>query len=123
MIDYNKLGTCISNVYNPTQNSSRKVVTRLEGNLLTLNFMSIVEVPRENDIFLEKRKLDSEANQLIEVQIKKIKSQYEELSENKFNYKEITEVLDPSTYEILTANYLSPKRTIKFSYKKCFEIS
>ncbi len=123
MIDYNKLGTCISNVYNPSQNASRKVVTRLEGNLLTLNFMSIIELPRENDIFLEKRKLDVEANQLIDFQIKKIKSQYEELSENKFNYKELKEVLDPSSYEILTVNYLSPKRTIKFSYKKCFEIS
>ena len=123
MIDYNKLGTCISNVYNPTQNASRKVVTRLEGNLLTLNYMSIIELPRENDIFLEKIKLDSEANQLIKEQINKIKNQYKELSGSALKSKELTEVLDPSSYEILTVNYHSPKRTVKFSYKKCFEIS
>ena len=123
MIDYNKLGTCISNVYNPTKNASRKVVTKLEGNLLTLNYVTIVEVPRENDIFLETRKLDSEAIQLIKKQIDRIKEQYKELSGNSLKAKELKKSINPSSYDLITVNNYSPKRTISFTYKKYFEIS
>ena len=126
MIDYNKLGKHIDNVYTGAlANSSRKVVTKLSGNILTLEFRSIVNVDRgSGDLKDEQKKLEAEAIKLIGDKQKEIVSNYNSEADYKIKLKETNKSkVDNCSFELLTFSPISPVRTYKFSCCKCFELS
>mgnify|MGYP001352411083 CR=1 FL=1 len=90
MIDYNKLGKHIDNIYTgASDNASRKVVTKLSGNILTLEFRSIVNIDRQRgDVRDEQKKLESEAVKLIGDKKKEIVSNYNADADSKIKLKE-----------------------------------
>ena len=126
MIDYNKLGKHIDNIYTgASDNASRKVVTKLSGNILTLEFRSIVNIDRQRgDVRDEQKKLESEAVKLIGDKKKEIVSNYNADADSKIKLKETEKSkVQNSSFELLTFSPISPVRTYKFSCCKCFELS
>ena len=125
MIDYNKLGKHIDNIYTgANNNASRKVVTKLSGNILTLEFRSIVNVDRRGDLKDEQKKLEGEAVKLIGDKKKEIVSNYNSEADSKIKLKEVEKSkVQNSSFELLTFSPISPVRTYKFSCCKCFELS
>ena len=127
MIDYNKLGKYIDNIYTgATENSSRKIVTKLQGNTLTLNFRSIVNIgrnERNTDLDKRKRELEKEAIQLIKAKKQEIQKSYNAESDVKLKIKEAKDANKINTLELITFSPISPVRTYKFSYCICFELS
>jgi len=126
MIDYNKLGKHIDNIYTgASDNASRKVVTKLNGNILTLEFRSIVNVDRQRgDLKDEQKKLEGEAAKLIGDKKKEIATNYNLEADSKIKLKETEKSkVQNSSFELLTFSPISPIRTYKFSCCKCFELS
>ena len=125
MIDYNILGKHIDNVYTgATDNASRKVVTKLQGDTLTLTFRSIVNVGRENEINDRKKLLEKEAVELIKKKKTEIVKNYNSEADHNIKVKEKTNYknLDCS-FELLTFSPVAPVRTYKFSCCIAFELS
>lgn len=125
MIDYNKLGKHIDNIYTgASDSSSRKVVVSLNNNTLTLNFRSIINVGRKEELEKRKRELEAEAVQLIAKKKKEIVENYNKEADSKLKLKETTSSkVQNSCFELLTLSHISPVRTYKFSCCKCFELS
>ena len=127
MIDYNKLGKHLDNIYTgATDNSSRKVVTKLQGNILTLTFRSIVNVGRnekDTDLNRIQKNLEKEAIQLIKAKKSEIQKNYNAESDHKLKIKEDKNSNKLNSLELITYSPISPIRAYKFSYCLCFEIS
>ena len=88
MIDYNKLGKYIDNIYTgSSDSSSRKVIASLSNNTLTLNFRSIVNVGRKEELEKRKKELENEAIQLISKKKKEISDGYNNEAETKIKLK------------------------------------
>ena len=123
MIDYNKLGKYIDNIYTgSSDSSSRKVIASLSNNTLTLNFRSIVNVGRKEELEKRKKELENEAIQLISKKKKEISDGYNNEAETKIKLKETnTSKVQNSCFELLTLSHISPVRTYKFSCCKCFD--
>jgi len=115
-VNYNVLGTCIDNVFNNTaKDSSRKAICKLNGDIMSISFLTIKEFARESDIFLQTRDFEEEARQIIGKKLKDIKEKYSASGE-KIKIVEVKEDKNKCTFETLTVSPISPKRTIKCCY-------
>lgn len=125
MIDYHKLGKYLDNIYTgATDNSSRKIVTSLNGDVLTLEFRSIVNVARNEELAERKMQLESEALELIKKKKDEIVKCYNAESDVNLKLKEQSKSkVQNSSFELLTFSPISPVRTYKFSCCKCFDLS
>ena len=125
MIDYNKLGKHIDNVYTgATDNASRKIITKLSGDNLVLTFRSIVNIGREDSIEKRKKSLEAEAIELIKKKQTEIVKNYNSESDSKLRVKEESGYKNlECTFELITFSPISPVRTYKFSCCVSFELS
>lgn len=125
MVDYNKLGQCIDNVYSSDISvcSARKVITKLEGNILKLDFRTIVNIDKKTDLNRQMSKLENEAVQHIKEKKKFIQACYKDLCSSTLKAKEVKSIKPEGQLEVLTVSSFSPNKTIKYSYSVCYEIS
>ena len=85
MIDYNKLGCCIDNVYsNIAKDPSRKVISTLNNDILSLRYVSIVEVVKNEDKDRQIKEFEREAIEMISSYKRTLPSLYQEESVNYF---------------------------------------
>jgi len=122
-VDYNKLGTCIDNIYTEKFNysPSRKVICTLEGSTIKLRYVTIVDFVREIDKDKQTKEFEREAVSYINERLKNILDCYEEMCGQKLKYSNIKSN-NPSSYEIITVSPFSIKRTAKFNYTLCYEL-
>tara|TARA_B000000557_G_scaffold92637_1_gene74913 strand:- start:836 stop:1216 length:381 start_codon:yes stop_codon:yes gene_type:complete len=122
-IDYNKLGTCIDNVYIEKLNysPSRKVICTLEGNIMKLRYVTIVDIVKEIDKDRQVKEFEREAVSYINERLKNIVDCYKEMCNQSLKYSDIKSN-NPASYEIISVSPFSIKRTAKFNYTLCYEL-
>ena len=102
MVDYNKLGQCIDNVYasDVSACSSRKVITKLEGNILKLNFRTIANIDKHTHLDNQMKRLEDEAIQHIKQKKKHIHDCYRELCSSSLKMKGSRNIRRPSAHNM-----------------------
>ena len=122
-VDYNKLGNCIENIYNNQAiDASRKVVSTLRGETLSLRFVTIKEFAREVDKDSQTKLMEDEAVKCINSRVKEIKECYKDLSGKTIKLTPIKSV-KPMSCEVMTTSPFSIRRTYKVNYIVSYTLS
>jgi len=115
----NALGNLIDNVYHKTSDGSRKIVTKLSGNTLSLTFQSIINFGRESGLHVQTRAVEGEANQLINDTVATIKKTFKEVTSKGLRLERLGQ---SDQLETISTNPFTPRRIIKYSLTVNFEI-
>lgn len=123
MIDYNKLGCCIDNVYsNIAKDPSRKVIATLNNDMLSLRYVSIVEVAKNEDKDRQIKEFEREAVEMISSYKRTLVSLYKEETNSRLGIKEEKNLI-PGSYEVMTVSPYSFRKIMKFNYTLKFRLS
>jgi hypothetical protein len=115
------IGNCIDNVYNNySENEARRTVARLEGENMSLTFMTIINVSKDYDLHYQMKNLVKEANDMIKSRLNLIKSEFKTTSGRALSLKKIK---THDNVETLTVSPYSPLRKLKYSYTITYEVS
>ena len=118
----NSLACCIDNVYgNTAEDASRKTIAKLvDNNCMSITYMTILNIARENDLHMQMRALKKESSDMISHRLKTIKSKFKEQTKRALKSKKCSE---KDNIETLTVSPYSPKKTLKFSHTVVYEVS
>lgn len=116
----NSLSSCIDNVYaNTTEDSSRKTIAKLVNNCLTITYMTIINIARENDLHIQMQSIKKESSDMISSRLKTIKASFKDSAKRNLKTKKCSE---SDNIETLTVSPYSPKKTLKFSHTVTYEV-
>ena len=122
MVDYNKLGSCIDNVYNnTTQDPSRKVIATLSNTQITLRYVTVVEVATNEDRDRQTKEFEREAISMISSYKKDMSEMYKQSTGERLKLKEV-KTSNPCEYEVLTVSPYSIRKIYKFNYRVSFDL-
>lgn len=115
------IGNAIDNVYNNyAENSSRRTVAKLVDDKMTITFMTVINIAREQDIHFQMQSLNKEANDMIRSRLNLIKQQFKQTSGRVLKAKKLDSF---DSIETLTVSAYSPHRSLKFSYTVSYEVA
>jgi hypothetical protein len=115
------IGNAIDNVYNNySENSSRKTLAKLHDNKMSISFMTILNVAREQDLHIQMKNLQKEANDMIKSRLGLIKDQFKSSAGRSLKAKNCG---TSDNIETLTVSPYSPHRKLKYTYTLTYEIS
>ena len=116
-----KIGNCIDNVYNNTcEDGSRRTVAKLLGdNAMTIEFRTIMNIAREEDLHFQMQAIKKETNEMISSRLKSIKAEFKSSSGRALITKKTGEV---DSIETLTVSPYSPHRKMKYCCKYTYEV-
>ena len=118
----NGLSNCIDNVYrNNTEDGSRKTVAKVVGNnCMSITYMTILNIARENDLHVQMSHVKKESNEMISSRLRTIKADFKNEAGRALKTKKCNE---SDSIETLTVSPYSPMKTLKFSYCITYEVS
>lgn len=111
MINYNALGCCLDDVfYNTTTDATRKITSKLDGDVLSITFVTIKQhdrnMPQQHFMAESKR----EAVEMISEKVKSVKSLYKENTGSSLKISALkTDLNTPPEIITRTASSYSPK--------------
>tara|TARA_B100000085_G_scaffold280593_1_gene305753 strand:- start:2889 stop:3260 length:372 start_codon:yes stop_codon:yes gene_type:complete len=115
------IGSAIDNVYNNyAENSSRRTLAKLHNDQMTISFMTILNVAREQDLHIQMQHLQKEANDMIRSRLNLIKSQFKSEAGRPLKTKKCG---TSDNIETLTVSPYSPHRKLKYTYSLVYEVS
>ena len=117
----NALACCLDDVYNnASESSTRKVTSKLEGNIMTLTFQTIANIARENHMHMEAARLKEEGAKMINDKVKIIKKMFKENSSSSLKLKKQKEY---DHFETISVSAFSPIRVIKYCFSVSYEVN
>ena len=118
----NNLANCIDNVYrNVSEDGSRKTIAKLvDNNCMTITYMTILNIARENDLHVQMSHVKKESNEMISSRLRTIKAEFKSSAGRALKTKKCSEC---DNIETLTVSPYSPMKTLKFSYTITYEVS
>jgi hypothetical protein len=118
----NSLGNAIDNVYSySSEDFSRKTKAKLLNDKeMTISFVTIVNVSRENDLHPQIVNLKKEGIHFIKGRLNSIKKDFKERARRPLKAKKC---LESDSFEVLTVSPYSHHRTYKYCIIHTFEIS
>jgi len=124
VLDYNALAQATDNTWGRSSTSKavgQSVKFKLLGeNQLEVCFVAIVNLVNDSEMVDLKKRYVSEANQVIDVATKKVKSTYKELADQTLKMKQVS---DLDTFEVIDLNIYNRKRTAYFRRRVVYEMS
>ena len=118
----NSLACCIDNVYeNIAEDASRKTIAKLvDNNCMSITYMTILNIARENDLHIQMKALKKESSDMISSRLRTIKANFKDSTKRALKTKKCGE---NDNIETLTVSPYSPKKTLKFSHTVVYEVS
>ena len=118
----NSLACCIDNVYeNIAEDASRKTIAKLvDNNCMSITYMTILNIARENDLHIQMKALKKESSDMISARLRTIKANFKDSTKRALKTKKCGE---NDNIETLTVSPYSPKKTLKFSHTVVYEVS
>lgn len=126
VLDYNALGQAIDTSWGRSSTpsgASQSVKFKIIGvgtNLLEVKFHSIVNFVSTREMEDLKKKYVDEANECINIALKKVKETYKDISETTIKFKQVKE---SDAIEIIDLNIYNGKKTGYFKRTLTFEMS
>lgn len=115
------IGNAIDNVYNNyAENSARRTVVKLVDDKMTITFMTVINIAREQDMHYQMKNLNKEANDMIKSRLSLIKQQFKQSSGRALKAKKVDAC---DSIETLTVSAYSPHRSLKFSHTVSYEVA
>lgn len=114
------LGNCLDDVYNNTAlDGSKKINSKLDNNILTLTYQTIVHISRDQGMHIQTPRLKDESSQMINNRLALIKKEFKECCNRTLK----TNVLKTDDFlETITTNPYTPRRIMKYSLSVSYEI-
>ena len=110
------IGTAIDNVYNySSESGSRKTVTKFEGDCLSITYITILNIVREDDLHYQMKDLKKEADQMITQRLKTVRDEFKKCAERTLKVKKVKDFDSCETP-------FSPMRYVKFSCTYLYEV-
>lgn len=123
MIDYNALGCCIDDVYHNTVSDTKKVTSKLEGDVMTLTFMTVKQHARNMPMQHFMSEVKRESVEIFASKIKSIREIYKEKTGTSIKITaEKSEVNMPPLIETLTNTSLAEKLMYKVTCVQRYNI-
>lgn len=115
------IGNCIDNVYNNTcEDGSRRTVARLlNDNCMSIEYRTILNVAREEDLHIQMQHMKKETNDMISSRLKTIKAEFKKNAGRALITKKTGE---SDSVETLTVSPYSPHRKMKYCCKYTYEV-
>ena len=114
------IGNAIDNVYNYTsEDSSRRTVAKLIDDQLVVEYRTILNVAKDQELEHQMIMIKSESKQMIDSRLKSIKDCFKEAAGRSLRTKKIS---DHDKIETLTVSPYSPIRTLKYTFSVCYEV-
>jgi hypothetical protein len=124
VLDYNCLGQAIDNTWgrsSTTKGAGQSVKFKVLGEKqLEVCFVAVVNLVNDSEMVDLKKRYVSEANQVIDVSIKRVKETYKELAEQSLKLKQVSEL---DTFEVINLNIYNRKRTAYYRRRVVYEMS
>ena len=114
------LGNCLDDVYNNTSlDGSKKINSKLDNDILTLTYQTIVHISRDQGMHIQTPRLKDESSQMIDSRLSLIKKLFRECCKRSLK----TKVLRKDDFlETITTNPYTPRRIMKYSFSVSYEI-
>lgn len=123
MIDYNALGCCIDDVYHNTVSDTKKVTSKLEGDVMTLTFMTVKQHARNMPMQHFMSEVKRESVEIFASKIKSIREIYKEKTGTSIKITpEKSDVTMPPLIETLTNTSLAEKLMYKVTCVQRYNI-
>jgi hypothetical protein len=124
-INFNALGQAIDSTWGrsstPKTASYSVKISLLGSDRLMVSYSAVVNFGTERQMVDMKRAYSSEADSIVAEVIKKVKSNYKELSGSSLNTKALKEI-DNDSLEIINLNIHNQRRTAYYRRKAYFEL-
>ena len=115
------LGRHIDNVWNNTSDEgTNKVVASLQGSLLTLEYRTIVNVPRGTDYHTKSVDLKHEGSSAISKKKSELVADYKKECKKSLSLNKIS---DNDSFETMSVSPYSPNRFSKYVLSVVYEVS
>jgi len=115
------LGRHIDNVWNNTSDTgTNKVVASLQGSMLTIEYRTIVNIPRGADYHTKSVDLKHEGSSIISKKKSELESDYKKECKKSLSLKKIS---DSDSFETMTTSPYSPNRISKYVLSVTYEVS
>ena len=115
----NALACCLDDVYSVAEDASRKVTSRLEGNMMTITFQTIANFARESYIHQETSRLKKEGADMIGLKLKSVRKTFKERAGRTLTLKKEKEF---DNFETISVSSFSPVRIVKYTFNVCYEV-
>lgn len=116
----NALACCLDDIYgNSSSDGSRKVTSRLDGNVMTVTFQTIANFARDSHTHIESQNLKKEGAAIVNDRVKTIKKLFKENTGKALNVQKQKEY---DRFETISVSAFSPNRVIKYTFNVCYEI-
>ena len=115
----NALACCLDDVYSVAEDASRKVTSRLEGNMMTITFQTIANFARESYMHQETGRLKKEGADMIGLKLKSVRKTFKERAGRTLTLKKEKEY---DNFETISVSSFSPIRVVKYTFNVCYEV-
>ena len=115
----NALACCLDAVYSVAEDASRKVTSRLEGNIMTITFQTIANFARESYMHQETGRLKKEGADMIGLKLKSVRKTFKERAGRTLTLKKEKEY---DNFETISVSSFSPIRVVKYTFNVCYEV-
>ena len=115
----NALACCLDDVYSVAEDASRKVTSRLEGNIMTITFQTIANFARESYMHQETGRLKKEGADMIGLKLKSVRKTFKERAGRTLTLKKEKEY---DNFETISVSSFSPIRVVKYTFNVCYEV-
>ena len=115
----NALACCLDDVYSVAKNPSRKVTSKLSGNMMTITFQTIANFARESYMHEETSRLKKEGASIINDKVKSIKKTFKERAGRNLT---LVKGKESDSLETISVSSFSPVRVIKYTFNVCYEV-
>ena len=115
----NALACCLDDVYSVTNDASRKVTSKLNGNMMTITFQTIANFARESYMHQETANLKKEAASIINDKVKSVKKTFKERAGRTLT---LTKEKEYDNFETISVSSFSPVRVVKYTFNVCYEV-
>lgn len=115
------IGSAIDNIYNSyAEDSSRRTVAKIQNDSLVIEFRTILNVAKDQELEHQMTMIRSESKQMIDARLKSIKDCFKEKAGRSLKTKKTN---DYDKIETLTVSPYSPTRTLKYTFVVNYEVS
>jgi hypothetical protein len=112
------ISNCIDNVYNNTaEQAEKRTVVKLKGEVLQIDFITVLNFAKEIDQHHQLSLAESEANQYIKQRFNQIKASIKHIEKATFLKKDSS-----TSIETLTVSPYSPMRKLLYKYTVLYEL-
>ena len=115
----NALACCLDDVYSVADDASRKVTSKLNGNMMTITFQTIANFARESYIHQETSRLKKEGADMIGLKLKSVRKTFKERAGRTLTLKKEKEF---DNFETISVSSFSPVRIVKYTFNVCYEV-